>query len=223
MQRAGHPSNVLANIMAKLYPPGMGEPRRDRELAASLAENLHSIRRQRGLTQARLARLCAIPRSTVAQLESGSGNPTLHVISRLSAALRISIEEILATPHPRCQLFRKGTLPSSLRGRGGSAVVRKLLPDPIPGMEIDRLELRPGARITGIPHRPGTREYLTCERGRLTLRASGESYVLEPGDVLAFQGDQAHSYGNEGKVVAVGFSVVTLSPAPWAPNSNGGG
>ena len=68
--------------------------------------------------------------------------------------------------------------------------------------------------MSGVPHRPGTREYLACERGRLTLRAAGERFDLGPGDVAAFQGDQPHSYHNEGSVVAVGFSVVTLAPAP---------
>jgi quercetin dioxygenase-like cupin family protein len=81
-------------------------------------------------------------------------------------------------------------------------------------MEIDRMELRPGARLTGIPHRPGTREYLACESGTLKLVTFGERYELSPGDVAAFQGDQPHSYANEGTVRAVGFSVVTLAPVP---------
>ena len=183
-------------------------------LAANLAANLRYLRQRRALTQARLATLCGLPRSTVGQLETGAGNPTLSVLSRIAAALRISMEELLSSPHARCQLFPRGSLPSRSRGRGGTVQVQKLLPDPIPGMEMDRMELQPGARMTGVPHRPGTREYLTCERGRLTVRTAGESHDLEPGDVLAFEGDQPHSYHNGGKTLAVGFSVVTLAPVP---------
>ena len=181
-------------------------------LSRNLATNLRYLRQRRNLTQAKLARLCDLPRSTIALVETGGGNPTLTVLARLAAALQLSIEEILSSPHARCQVFRRGSLPTAVRGREGSARVQKLLPDPIPGMEIDRLELRAGARMTGVPHRPGTREYLTCERGRLTLWAAGERYELRPGDVAAFAGDQAHSYHNEGRVLAVGFSVVTLAP-----------
>ena len=36
--------------------------------------------------------------------------------------------------------------------------------------------------------------------------------MLKPGDVAAFQGDQKHTYRNEGKSVAIGFSVVVLVP-----------
>jgi quercetin dioxygenase-like cupin family protein len=63
----------------------------------------------------------------------------------------------------------------------------------------------------GIPHVAGTTEYLTCERGALVLVASGESWTLEPGDVVVFRGDQRHSYANPGERAAVGYSVVVLA------------
>ena len=93
------------------------------------------------------------------------------------------------------------------------ATVRKLLPHAIPGMEMDRIELPPGGRMPGVPHTPGTREYLACERGELALTVAGETWPLRPGDVLAFRGDQRHSYANAGNGTAVGYSVVVLAPA----------
>jgi len=188
--------------------------------AATLASNLRYVRQRRGLTQQALARLAGLPRSTIAQAETSSGNPTLAVLARLTGALHLSIEELLSPPHAQCRLFPKGSLPVSSRGKGGLASVQKILPDPIPGMEIDRIELAPGARMTGIPHRPGTREYLACEKGKMTLWTAGQKFDLSPGDVAAFQGDQPHSYHNDGSVVAVGFSVVTLASlatAAWRP------
>jgi quercetin dioxygenase-like cupin family protein len=79
-------------------------------------------------------------------------------------------------------------------------------------MEIDRMLLPPGERITGVPHRPGTHECLYCERGSVMLWVTGEKFELTEGDVATFPGDQAHSYHNIGDTPAVGFSVVTLSP-----------
>jgi quercetin dioxygenase-like cupin family protein len=67
--------------------------------------------------------------------------------------------------------------------------------------------------MTGVPHTAGTREYLTCETGRIVLTASGERYELGPGDVVVFRGDQRHAYANPGGVTAVGYSVVVLAPA----------
>ena len=180
-------------------------------LGRNLTHNLRYLRAQRGVTQVRLAQQAAIPRSTLATLETGAGNPTLSVLAKLALALQVSIEELLSTPRAQCQVFPKGTLKTQTRARG-RALIAKLLPDPVPGMDIDRMVLAPGARVTGVPHRPGTREYLYCEKGRITLWAAGERFDLEPGDVAAFQGDQRHSYGNDGASPAVGFSVVALVP-----------
>ena len=91
--------------------------------------------------------------------------------------------------------------------------VADLLPDPIPGMEITRMALEPGGKLPGVPHRPGTREYLYCEKGRVVLVVAGERFELEAGDVCTFRGDQPHSYTNPSETKpAVAIGVVTLAP-----------
>ena len=176
-------------------------------LAAHLARNLRDLRETRGLSQTRLATLAGIPRATWSHLESGSANPTLAVLSRVASALRVSIEELVAPPKSRSRLYKAHELPS--RGRG-TVQIRQMLPDPLPGLQIERMQLLPGARFSGIPHTRGTREYFSCERGRITLTVEGRSWVLEDGDVLVFRGDQKHGYANVGAIPAVGWSVVIL-------------
>jgi len=183
-----------------------------KKLSGYLGKNLRSIRELRGLTQQQLAELCEVPRSTVANIEVGGSNPTLAVLLRLSGALHLSLEELLARPRARCQVYPPGSLPS-LESRGSSgAELQQLLPQAIPGMSIDRLELPPGVRMKGSPHAPGTHEFLYCERGQLNLRVAGERFELKRGSVAAFPGDQRHSYENPGRSSAIGFSVVSLAP-----------
>jgi transcriptional regulator with XRE-family HTH domain len=177
---------------------------------AYLAENLRRLREMRGLSQQRMAQLSGIPRPTWASLESGSANPTLAVLSRAAAALQVSIEELIGPPRTAAQLLRADQ--ASVRRRQG-ARLRPLLPESIPGFEISRMELEPGGTLAGIPHTPGTREYLTCERGRVELVAAGERWQLGPGDALVFRGDQRHSYRNlDARRVAVAISVVCFAP-----------
>lgn len=178
------------------------------ELAANLADNLRFLRQRRELTQARLAALARVPRATLALLETGSANPTLAVLARLSSALGVGIDELLSAPRADLEHYPRGSLPTKRRGPDGRVTVSKLLPDALPGLDFERLELAPGGRMTGVPHRPGTREYLACEVGSIVLRTDGEEVRLEPGDTVAFRGDQAHSYANPGGVAAVGYSVV---------------
>ncbi|MBM4385573.1 MAG: helix-turn-helix transcriptional regulator [Deltaproteobacteria bacterium] len=185
----------------------------DSDLASRLAANLRQLRDARGLTQAQAAKLAGLPRPTWTTLESGSANPTVNVLVRAGAALHVSIEELLAAPRATGRIYRADAL--RMRKRG-SALVRDLLPEKIAGMEIERIELPRGAVMNGIPHTPGTREYLACERGCIELTTEGETFSLAAGDVVVFLGDQRHSYRNAGSEPAIGYSVVTLAP-PAAP------
>ena len=180
-------------------------------LAGNIAKNIQYLRREQGLTQARLATRAGLPRTTVTHLESGSGNPTLNSVHALATALQVSIEELLAAPRPAVALFDPQDIKVVERS-GGKVKMNKLLPDPIPGMEIDRLTIKPQARLRGVPHLAGTKEYLFVDRGELQVFVDGEHYLVGEGALLAFPGDCAHSYHNPGRKIATGFSVVALAP-----------
>lgn len=178
------------------------------DVATRLGRNVRTLREARGLTQAQMAKLAELPRATWTNIESGAANPTLAVLDRVATAFQVTIEELVAAPRSDARHYRARDIVTKLRG---VAQIRKLLPDPIPGMEIDRFDLPPKAKMAGVPHTPGTREYLMCESGEMVLVASGEEYRLEPGDVVAFRGDQRHSYANPGSKAAVAYSVVVIA------------
>ena len=181
--------------------------------SSNLALNVRYLRSARRLSQAQLAKIAGIPRPTLAHLESGSANPTLSVLMRLASALQVLIEELVAPPRSSVRHFSADQLPQRQRG---SVQVRKLLPDPIRGLDMERMEIPAGAHLVGIPHIRGTREYLSCERGQLQLTVEGKQYEMGVGDVMVFRGDQRHSYHNPGPGTSIGYSVVTLAPVPEA-------
>jgi transcriptional regulator with XRE-family HTH domain len=181
------------------------------DAGANLAANLRRLREARGLSQQQVARLAGLPRPTWSSLETGGANPTLAVLTRAAAALQVSIEELIGPPRTAARLFPARE--ARVRRRQG-AQLRPLLPESLPGLEISRMELEPGGHLAGIPHTPGTREYLTCESGRIELVASGERWQLERGDTLVFRGDQRHSYRNlDPGRPAVAISVVCFAAA----------
>jgi transcriptional regulator with XRE-family HTH domain len=179
--------------------------------ASMLATNVRMLREARGLTQAQVSKLAELPRATWANLESGASNPTLAVLVRVAGALQVSLDELVAPPRATARHWRAVELPQRRRGE---VAIRKLLPEPLPGLDVERLELPAGAGFAGVPHTPGTREYLTCEIGVLELAVAGAKYRLGPGDVVVFRGDQNHGYKNPGRSVAVAFSAVVLAPGP---------
>jgi transcriptional regulator with XRE-family HTH domain len=179
------------------------------DAALNLSNNLKQLREARGHTQQRMAKVAGIPRPTWANLESGAANPTLGVLVKVAAALSVSVEELIAPPRATAKHYAAASLPVRRRG---DVLVRKLLPEVIVGLDMERMELPAGGHMTGTPHTPGTREFLTCEKGRIELVASGERWVLEPGDVVVFRGDQRHAYNNPGRGAAVAYSVVAFAP-----------
>jgi transcriptional regulator with XRE-family HTH domain len=178
------------------------------DMGGRVGDNIRELRLGRGLSQQQMAKLSGLPRATWQHLESGGANPTLSVLHRVALALQVSVEELISPPRAACRFYAAGTLPKKTRGQ---VTITRLLPDAIPGVSIERMELPPRAAMAGIPHTDGTREYLTCESGELSLSVAGESWSLKPGDVVVFRGDQKHGYSNAGSKTAVGYSVVLLA------------
>lgn len=177
--------------------------------ADNLGRNIQQLRGARGLSQQQISKIAGIPRATWANLESGAANPTLAVLVAVAHALQVRLEELIEPPRRIGRIYPAASLPTRVRGL---VTVRKLLPETIAGLEIERMELPAGGTMTGVPHTPGTREYLTCERGQVELGAGGERFSLSPGDVVVFRGDQKHGYRNPGTTLAVAYSVIAFAP-----------
>ncbi|TMG98381.1 MAG: cupin domain-containing protein [Betaproteobacteria bacterium] len=180
--------------------------------AHHLARNLVSLRHTRALTQDALAKAAALPRSTIANLESGDGNPSLAVLVKLAGALSVPIDELLASPRALVRRWPADEVASRSKGRGVS--IRPLVPEPVPDEMMEVMDFEPGAVMGGTPHLPGTREFFTCLDGRVNLMVAGEHYELGAGDVLAFPGNLPHSYQNGDALQAArGVSVVVFAKA----------
>jgi len=177
--------------------------------SGNLGRNVRQLRARRGLSQAQLAKLAGVPRATWTHLESGAANPTLAVLIKAANALQVRLEELLSRETGDVEFVPVASLPVRVRG---PVSVRKLLPESLAGLDLERMTFPSGARLTGVPHTEGTREYLTCERGQLELTVAGEQYRLSPGDVVAFRGNQKHQYANVGTGEAVAYSVISFQP-----------
>ena len=153
-----------------------------------------------------------MPRSTIANLESGEANPSLAVLVKVAGALSVPIDELLAAPRAKVRKWTADEIGSRQRGQG--VAERPLVPEPMPDGMVVVMDFAPGARLGGTPHLPGTREYFTCLEGRVGIVVAGQRHDLEAGDVLAFPGNIPHSYHNpDAKRSARGVSVVILAKA----------
>lgn len=180
------------------------------QVATHLARNLIALRHLRSLTQEAIAKAAAVPRSTIANLESGAGNPSLTVLIKVANSLGVPVDELLASPRARVRKWSLAEI--AVQNEGNGIMLRSLIPERIPDEQFNVMEFAPGASMRGSPHLPGTREYFTCLAGEVIVHVAGDRFQLAAGEVLAFPGNSAHSYKNAAAAhPAQGISVVIFA------------
>lgn len=67
-----------------------------------LADNIKKIRKSKGLTQEKLARLADISNNTLVKIEMGMAKePTITTMTKIADALDVSIDEIVGRKNKR--------------------------------------------------------------------------------------------------------------------------
>ena len=177
-------------------------------IADYIAQNIRQLKLIRNMSQDQLVRISGVPKPTWTNLESGTANPTVSVLAKVASALQVSVEELISPP--KAQTKQHMSADSLEPEKNGTVVVRRVLPDQLLGLKIDRLELPPGSEMTGSPHQLGTMEYLVCESGRVELEVPAGVYELAPGDVVVFAGDQTHTYANRETDFAIAYIAIVV-------------
>lgn len=62
----------------------------------NLAKNIERLRKSKGLSQEKLARLANVANNTLIKMESGENqNPTLDTLKKVAKALEVSVDELI--------------------------------------------------------------------------------------------------------------------------------
>lgn len=62
----------------------------------NLAKNITRLRKAKGLSQEKLARLADVANNTLIKMESGENqNPTLDTLKKVAKALNVSVDELI--------------------------------------------------------------------------------------------------------------------------------
>jgi len=63
----------------------------------NLANNIIRLRKQKGLSQEKLARLSDVANNTIIKMESGENdNPTLETLRKVAKALDVSVDKLIS-------------------------------------------------------------------------------------------------------------------------------
>ena len=176
--------------------------------AADLVEivggNIGRLRARAGWSLGELARRADIGKSTLSQLEAGTGNPSVETLVAVSVALGVPFAELVTRATGSVDVLRsdEGAVIESSSGQFRA----RLLGASSRGVsEIYEYQLVDGTAYTAEPHPSGVRELVICLTGRLRIGPIDDEVELAPGDRAEFACDQPHRYETiDGPVTAIG-------------------
>jgi transcriptional regulator with XRE-family HTH domain len=156
-----------------------------------------SIRRERdraGLSLTELARRAGIAKSTLSQLESGVGNPSVETLWALGVALGVPFSRLVDQSRPAVRVIRSGEGPVTYSERANYAATLLASCPPHARRDIYRIQVQPGEPRLSEPHNPGATEHVVLSTGRALVGPVGQPADLGPGDYISYPGDAPHIF-----------------------------
>lgn len=164
----------------------------------ALAGNVRRLRLSRGMSLRDLAEATGSSKALLSQIERGSANPTIGVLTRVADALGVTLHELVRSP-----LLAPQRISADWAGLSAldDVAVRTLFTS----FERRRLEMSEAAVPSGhasskSSHGRGSVEYAYVLEGAVTVSSRGWSMELARGDGLRFSAEHEHVYvgGPEG-------------------------
>jgi transcriptional regulator with XRE-family HTH domain/mannose-6-phosphate isomerase-like protein (cupin superfamily) len=203
----------------------------DSSRSAELGESLRRIREARGLGVRELARRIDVSPSLISRIERGTVMPSVATLFALQSALDVSVAELLGETLPAGVEIQRGE--GDREGDDGGWVFGDVVSHGVQraddrkaidlgsGVHWERLTPGPdGIHFTYNVYKPGGassddgtllrhsgREYGYVIEGRLSVALEFETYVLGPGDSIAFDSSVPHRLFNDGDVDVVSIWV----------------
>ena len=201
---------------------------------AAFGERLRALRRARGWPIDRLATASGVSRAMISKIERGESSPTAVVLGKLSAALELSVPELLS-PAPAGAAGGPGAaggLPPATEAVPQGGVVRRAasIPqwrDPDTGYlrrqvsaprfpaAVTEVTLPAGARV---PYPAGAYAFIAqlvwVLSGQLTLTDGPATHVLAEGDTFELGEPRPREFRNESAADCRYLVVVTRKATP---------
>jgi len=167
------------------------------ELNRAVAENIKRIRKSKKLSMERLAAESGVSRSMLGQIERGEANPSVGILGKLAAALKVPAEVLLENDDFQSLVHFRECETKPIRMDAGKVVVRPNFPyDDATRLESCFVDLYISGRYEPEPSVPGCVCHLTVMAGAPAVTAEGETFRLVERDALRFAADRPYKFEN---------------------------
>src|SRR3974390_2031831 len=164
------------------------------DLVGLIAAALRRERARAGLSLTEVARRAGIAKSTLSQLESGTGNPSVETLWAICVALDAPFSRLLDPPRPQTQVIRADEGPTVAAAEADYLATLLAACPPGARRDVYRIQAEPGHARASEPHMPGVVEHVVLSTGRALVGLAGEPVELGPGDYIRYPGDIPHVF-----------------------------
>jgi transcriptional regulator with XRE-family HTH domain len=180
----------------------------------NLGKRIQDLRRKRGLTTAELATQVHVTSGFISQLEHGKTDPSLHTLQRMALALQVPLSYLLLEENLSPRVVRKRDRHVIHLGNTGLQA-SILSPLPSRSLELVLLHLPPGPEAWTKERFHEGQECHLVLKGTVRAYYADESYIMEEGDSILWDGMAPHRMENiSGGEVQI---LIALTPPAFLP------
>jgi XRE family transcriptional regulator, regulator of sulfur utilization len=184
-------------------------------LSGQLGKTIQRLRKNYNLSLSELAEQSGVAKSIISQIERNETNPTLATIWRLSQALDVSIDRVLATQEddPFVELVSRGDTPTLVSDDGKITLAITGWIKTVEWLQWYDVIAEPGGELDSDAHQRGSIECLSVLEGTLEVEVGGVVEKIETGGTARYRCDRRHTIRNTGTVPARATMVCILKAA----------
>ncbi|MCC0805832.1 helix-turn-helix domain-containing protein [Methylobacterium sp. W2] len=184
-------------------------------LSGQLGKTIQRLRKAYNLSLSELAEQSGVAKSIISQIERNETNPTLATIWRLSQALDVSIERVLATSdeEPFIEKTSRADTPILLSDDGKIRLAIVGWIKTVEWLQWYEVTADPGGVLDSDPHQRGSVESLTVTEGVLEVEVAGTFQRARVGETLRYRCDRPHTVRCVGTEPAKAIMVVIMKAA----------
>ncbi|GEP02196.1 helix-turn-helix domain-containing protein [Methylobacterium oxalidis] len=184
-------------------------------LSGQLGKTIQRLRKAYNLSLSELAEQSGVAKSIISQIERNETNPTLATIWRLSQALDVSIERVLATgdEEPFIERTSRADTPILLSedGKVRLAIIGWI--KTVEWLQWYDVSADPGGVLDSDPHQRGSVESLSVIEGVFEVDVNGSVQRARAGETLRYRCDRPHTVRCVGETPGRATMVVIMKAA----------
>ncbi|WP_264049128.1 helix-turn-helix domain-containing protein [Methylobacterium flocculans] len=184
-------------------------------LSGQLGKTIQRLRKAYNLSLSELAEQSGVAKSIISQIERNETNPTLATIWRLSQALDVSIERVLATSdeEPFIEKTSRADTPILVSDDGKVRLAIIGWIKTVEWLQWYDVSADPGGQLDSDPHQRGSVESLTVTSGLMEVEVAGTVQRARAGETLRYRCDRPHTVRCLGTEPAKAVMVVIMKAA----------